>query len=621
MKKGPIIFIIIVVFLLFSSNVAYAQTCETSIVKSALKKALFEYFKDPSLSPLEVTKIRDLLTFYLNIAEGEINVNCNVQGGETGIVMDEIVSEARAIVAIIPTCSDGTEYGECSASKPRYCYDGNLLNRCGICGCDNNDTCNNNGECIIIEEPPTEPPVNDTPNITCSLDSDCGVSGFTSSNYCKETSLNWSEVVRDHINFTCLNPRIISSSCSSIITSPSIEDCTAQGKTCSSGACQAVNQTVNVTCVDYDSGDNIFDASYVEKGSTFQKDRCTPELINSEIQEQTCLDDVITSIDHDCPVGFTCQNTYEAAIDTYVSSCISDNVTTEIIRITTDTTSQGDPDIYGDIIVWEDLRSNYLDIFMYDISTGQETRLTNSSASQENPAIYGNKIVWEDFRNDNMDIYMYDISTGKETQITTNTANQFEPDIYGDKIVWRDFRNSNEDIYMYDLSTNQETQITTNTANQYDPVIYGDKIMWSDQRNSNFDLYMYDLSTGQETVVRSLANIFGLNPAIYNNQIVWRDDRNGNAEVYMYDLSTGQETRITSNSATQGTPKIYGNKIVWIDYRDNNFDIYMYDLSTGQEMPIVTDLANQWTPDIYGDKIVWTDSRNGNNDIYMTTIP
>jgi hypothetical protein len=33
------------------------------------------------------------------------------------------------------SCSDGTLYGECSSTRPRYCLDGALVNRAGICGC------------------------------------------------------------------------------------------------------------------------------------------------------------------------------------------------------------------------------------------------------------------------------------------------------------------------------------------------------------------------------------------------------------------------------------------------------------------------------------------------------
>ena len=84
-------------------------------------------------------------------------------------------------------------------------------------------------------------------------------------------------------------------------------------------------------------------------------------------------------------------------------------------------------DIQGDRIVWADNRNeageteywNYSgnwDIYMYDLSTSRETQITGNNSTQLNPVISGDKIVWQDNRNGNWDIYMYDLSTSKETR-------------------------------------------------------------------------------------------------------------------------------------------------------------------------------------------------------------
>lgn len=45
-------------------------------------------------------------------------------------------------------CSDGTNYGSCSTTKPKYCDNGNLVNRCVTCGC-TSGTCQSNGSCSV----------------------------------------------------------------------------------------------------------------------------------------------------------------------------------------------------------------------------------------------------------------------------------------------------------------------------------------------------------------------------------------------------------------------------------------------------------------------------------------
>ncbi|KKG12872.1 hypothetical protein EO97_02225, partial [Methanosarcina sp. 2.H.T.1A.15] len=108
-------------------------------------------------------------------------------------------------------------------------------------------------------------------------------------------------------------------------------------------------------------------------------------------------------------------------------------------RITTNEFNQGYPAIYGDRIVWVDDRSNRRDIYMYNLSTSKETRITvNGSvkvgfeseddtwgSKEGKPSIYGDRIVWEDIRNGNADIYMFTLASaeGPELPVADISAN------------------------------------------------------------------------------------------------------------------------------------------------------------------------------------------------------
>jgi beta propeller repeat protein len=299
-------------------------------------------------------------------------------------------------------------------------------------------------------------------------------------------------------------------------------------------------------------------------------------------------------------------------------------------QITTNTSNQLNPDIYGERIVWQDDRNGsydaYIydpnwDIYIYDLSSSIETQITTNESNQSGPVIYGDRIVWTDDRNGNYDVYMYDLSSSTETQITISESNQSDPAIYEDRIVWADDRNGNTDIYMYDLSSSTETQITTNESNQSDPAIYGDRIIWTDDRNGIADIYtpdvyMYNLSTFTETQIAGSEGFFEYGPAIYGDRIVYMSEGAGDL-VWMYDLSTSELTFIAYDA---WNPVIYGERIVWM-YGMGSSDIYMYDLSTSREIQITSDESvHQSAPAIYGDRIVWEDWRNENSDIYMFTL-
>jgi len=316
-------------------------------------------------------------------------------------------------------------------------------------------------------------------------------------------------------------------------------------------------------------------------------------------------------------------------------------------QITTNTSSQMYPEIYGERIVWQDDSDGKSDIYMYDISTEKETRIT-TSGSAYNPAIYGNLIVYEKHEmpnpdepwNISSDIYMYDISTQQEAQITTSGW-AFNPNIYGNRIVW-----DGRGIYLYDISTKNVTTIAEDwwdvdefasfgLVNSY-PVIYGNWIVWFGHEyvdiDNNYCIYLYDLSTQQTTEIACNMNEGFSLPDIYNDEIVYStvgyESGMAGEYVYMYTISTQKETKITT-SGSASDPAIYENRIVWQDERDgwDHSELYMFDLSTNIETQITTSgsasnpaIYGDRIPAIYGDRIVWQDSRNGNPDIYMFTL-
>ncbi len=63
----------------------------------------------------------------------------------------------RPIVKGEKKCSDGTKLASCSFDKPKYCFNnGELLNKCDLCGCPNELDCKTDGSCgkieVIIED-------------------------------------------------------------------------------------------------------------------------------------------------------------------------------------------------------------------------------------------------------------------------------------------------------------------------------------------------------------------------------------------------------------------------------------------------------------------------------------
>ena len=103
---------------------------------------------------------------------GALKDNCQ----KCGCREDEVCLDSGSC---LPKCSDGTVYSFCSDNKPLLCHTGKLLENCFECGCFPSQTCMNDGSCSgeietgagaeeKIEEPVIEEtePVIEVPEVT-----------------------------------------------------------------------------------------------------------------------------------------------------------------------------------------------------------------------------------------------------------------------------------------------------------------------------------------------------------------------------------------------------------------------------------------------------------------------
>ena len=252
------------------------------------------------------------------------------------------------------------------------------------------------------------------------------------------------------------------------------------------------------------------------------------------------------------------------------------------------------PDIFENLIVYNDCDGLLVKVYLYNISNKEETVITDKAYDLAYPRIDGKKVTWTDYRDGNTNIFMYDLATRTETRITNDEYDQRYANIQGNKIVWQDYRNDISSIYVHDILTKETKRITKDSDRPDMPSVWGNKVVWSDARNNGqWDLYMHDLVTGVETPISPYPNSNSVDAEIFGNKIVWREDRYDDSyyDVFVYDIETSSEERITANGYKNFYPHTYDNKIVWAGrYGGINTDwqIYMYDFLQQNETQITS---------------------------------
>ena len=312
------------------------------------------------------------------------------------------------------------------------------------------------------------------------------------------------------------------------------------------------------------------------------------------------------------------------------------------------TDEQRAPDIWGSIVVWQQLVAEYgdYDIYIADINNPNEPAVfvIGDANDQANPAVYEDIVVWQDHvvwkGSADWDIRAADINDLDEPQIyvVSDIAdnNECNPAIHGNTVVWEDGQRGDLNIYgadITDLNNPAEFQIAAFEHDQKSPAIYRTTVVWQDNFFDDWDIYAADIWQRNKPAEAAVSYIEKdqQKPAIWGNIVVWQDNFIGNWDIYAADISDFEMLRqadpnnviefaIATNEFSQTNPDIDDNIIVWQDNRNNNWDIFGYNLTTRKEFQITDDSNDQTNPAISGSVVVWQDNRNGNSEVYAVIL-
>lgn len=296
------------------------------------------------------------------------------------------------------------------------------------------------------------------------------------------------------------------------------------------------------------------------------------------------------------------------------------------------------PAISEKVIVWEDDRNGFPDIYARNLASSEVFRVNQDEGNTEQrlPVADGNYVVWQDNRSGEWEIYARDISSMDNAEFIVSsdavTSHEFGLAIQGNMVVWRDLREGTSwDIWARNIATMapefQVNQVTT--GQQMNPKVYGNYVVWDDARvPTNSEIYARDISNleNPEFRVNQVTTGYQGIPIIYGTIVIWSDWRvaTNNSDIYARDISTmAAEFRVNqTTTGSQVQPAIHGDLVVWRDYRNGTYDLYARNIATmaadfrvnSGSFPIYS------TPAIYENYVVWEEDRTGTMDIYARDI-
>jgi beta propeller repeat protein len=278
---------------------------------------------------------------------------------------------------------------------------------------------------------------------------------------------------------------------------------------------------------------------------------------------------------------------------------------------------QRNPDISGNIVVWEDNRNGDYDIYGYNVVTQEEFTVSTANGSQRYAAIDENIVVWQDYRNDSVypDIYGYNLETQEEFFVATAIDTQGRlrrPGVSDNLIVWLQ-DGGDTGVYGYDIISQNQFFVDVGGI----PDIENNIVVWGSRLTRGKDLStggLYEVPSDMNHIRREHVSISG-------DIMVWEDNRNNDNDIYGFDFNAEEEFLIFEGAGMQSHPDINSDIVVWEDESGNN-TIYGKMLSGGPAFKISNTADYSVFPAISDNVVVWVDATNdGQGDIYGAFIP
>lgn len=190
----------------------------------------------------------------------------------------------------------------------------------------------------------------------------------------------------------------------------------------------------------------------------------------------------------------------------------------QLTRITDDEADQGaqGPRVHGGRIVWCDRRADANgDIYIYDVTARTECVVAEGAASQGQPDIWGDIVVWTQAGATYSDIWQCDLTRPTPRPLVVAEHNQDHPRVNGRWVVWSDDRHgsgrtASDEVYAYDLWERRQRRLLASGhahGNLGPSIADSGLVAWQDFRNgdrdayTNSDIYGYRLPMSSDALV------------------------------------------------------------------------------------------------------------------------
>jgi len=271
----------------------------------------------------------------------------------------------------------------------------------------------------------------------------------------------------------------------------------------------------------------------------------------------------------------------------------------QTVPLTANSTTNGQPRIDGDHVVWRAYDGVDWEIMLYDLGGDTTIQLTDNGIDESDPRLDGGSVVWTESPNTSEPgLVLHDLATGTTTRIPGSEGVAGPAAIAGELVVWK-AGDADSAIHLYDIEAGVTVQLTTEDRDYSSPLTDGRYVVFTSapvaQTESPARAYnplsqvlLYDHQTKSAV---QLGGGGAARPDLAGGLVVWQEGSENTAEVFLYDTATGITEQLTQNQVEDVAPVVGGDRVAWLQWgraddmhmpHDSPWKVMLYDRASGQ---------------------------------------
>ncbi len=232
---------------------------------------------------------------------------------------------------------------------------------------------------------------------------------------------------------------------------------------------------------------------------------------------------------------------------------------------------QSNPDVSGDLVVYQDNSSGTWNVRMYNWLTNSSTNVAATANNEIEPRVDGNIIMWKDDTTGFLWYRDYNEPMVASTLISSALDNSIGHDVDNGRIIWTnpDFKDLRVAMVYPPLITGQMAAFGPQPN---DIEVHGDRIASSFFATTNDNVMLFDY---RSRVLSTLASTTGdeYDPSVFHNTFAWVAP-GASGEDITYTRPGHLDSTLSSTEQDQ-RPSVYGHRVAWDRNASADWDVVL----------------------------------------------